>query len=87
MGDVIPIHMVAEGSFPFIEDSFLVLANSPTSPVATCWPASVLRAAHCRCMNYESFRRPSNLLRTETECRILHTTRTVALSYFMQLTM
>lgn len=41
MGDVIPIHMVAEGSFPFIEDSFLVLANSHTSPMATCWPASL----------------------------------------------
>lgn len=86
MGDVIPIHMVAEGSFPFTGDVLLVHANRDSgeeshSSSSHPTPASALRATHCRCMNHESFRRPSDLLRTETECKILYTTHTVALSY------
>lgn len=92
MGNVIPIHMVAEGSFPFTK-GFFSSAHQPRSGRSVlflqqqpCWPASALRAAHCRCMKHESFRRPSDLLRTKTECIILNTTHTVAHSVFTRLT-
>lgn len=47
MGDVIPIHMVAEGGFPFTEDSFLVLAN-PDPGEASCFSSSHPAGLHRR---------------------------------------